>query len=200
MASVTADRWWREGQHVQYTVRVLSMLVGTPVIMYAKSTEKLVGWINYGVPLQTFRSSVPIRLIAVIVGYVNLGSCPMAIYPRCEQRRDIDITWCMSKVFAETNILHIDSWWVVSCFQLVSLLFETHSLNMLSHQIAYSFFPSPFKNSSFQTCLSLLSFLSLRCIQSFVDEFCTAPWPWVCPTPLLGAPLSSIVFEDIGST
>ena len=39
----------------------------------------------------------------------------------------------------------------------------------------HSLLPSPSDNSSFQTCLSLLSFLSFNCIRSFVDEFCIVP-------------------------
>ena len=50
-----------------------------------------------------------------------------------------------------------------------------------------NYLPTPFENSPFQTCLSLLSFYS---IWSFVDELCIGLG--VCPTPVLGAPLTEL--------
>ena len=49
-------------------------------------------------------------------------------------------------------------------------------------------------HSPFQTHLSFLSFLA---IWSLLMKF--EPGLWVCPTPVLDAPLSSILFEDIGA-
>ncbi|KAK2160726.1 hypothetical protein LSH36_127g03000 [Paralvinella palmiformis] len=43
----------------------------------------------------------------------------------------------------------------------VVTLFGIHSMNMLSHQMVYSFFMSPFENSPFQNCLSFLGFHSI---------------------------------------
>ena len=53
---------------------------------------------------------------------------------------------------------------------VVPTLWNSHSLTMLTNQIAY-FFPSPFESSPFQTCFSLLGFRNFHCIQSFVNEF-----------------------------
>jgi len=62
------------------------------------------------------------------------------------------------------------------------LLFGTHSLNTLSHQIA-SFLSFTIWKLTFQTRLSLLSF---HCIWSFVDESCIIPWlsDWIIVQPL----------------
>jgi hypothetical protein len=82
-----------------------------------------------------------------------------------------------------------------SCFSIPVPTFW-NSLSEHVKLLNSSFFPSPFENSSFQT---RLSFLSVPFHLIIVDEHCIVPEQSVCPTPVLGAPLGSIIFEDIGA-
>ena len=82
-----------------------------------------------------------------------------------------------------------------SCFSIPVPIFW-NSLSEHVKLLNSSFFPSPFEKSPFQT---RISFLSVPFHLIIVDEHCIVPEQSVCPTPVLGAPLGSIIFEDIGA-
>jgi len=95
-----------------------------------------------------------------------------------------------------------------SSFQLLSVL----SVKSLAETRAFSVVVPTLRNSLSEHVKSSNSIVSFhhhlkthlfRLVYPFhliiVDELCIIPGLWVCPIPPLGAPLSSILFEDIGA-
>jgi hypothetical protein len=74
-----------------------------------------------------------------------------------------------------------------------NILWNTHPGHVKSSNSIVSF-RHPLKKKK----LTFLNSLILS-IWSFVDELCNVPGLWIWPTSVLGTPLSSIIFEDIGA-
>jgi len=75
-------------------------------------------------------------------------------------------------------------------YQLLSLLFGTHSLNMSSNNIVS--FRQYLKTHLFGLAYPTYVFTAS---DHFLKEFCIIPWLWDCPTPVLGELLISFLFE-----
>ena len=83
----------------------------------------------------------------------------------------------------------------------IRTVFHFSTLVLLPLQIACvykcSLEAAPFDNSPFQTCLSFLRFLS---VWSLLMNFASySDYEFAQPLGILGLPLSSILFEDIGA-